>query len=66
MSVIKLHESVDGNTKFVVRNDLPHQMPVLAAINSKNHTPTHPHTHIRAYACAHTYKVNMVSWYLCG
>ena len=55
MSVIKLHESVDGKTKFVVRNDLPHQMPVLAAINFNNHPPTHPptHTHTRMRMCAH-------------
>jgi len=66
MSVIKLHESVDGKTKFVVRNVLPHQIPVLAAINSKNHIPTHvpPHTHTHARACVHTYKVNTVSWHL--
>ena len=62
MSVIKLHERVDGKTKFVVRNVLPHQMPVLAAINSKNHTHTHTHTRV------HTYKVNTVTltWRDCG
>jgi hypothetical protein len=46
-------------------------MPILAAINSKNHTthpPTHPHTHTHTHACAcaHTYKVNTVSWHLHG
>ena len=68
MSVIKLHESVDGKTKFVIRNVLPHQIPVLAAINSKNHIhpPTHTqtHTHTCVRACVHTYKVNTVSWHL--
>jgi hypothetical protein len=53
---VKLHESVEGKTKFVVRNVPPHQMPVLAAINSKNRTPTPPpHTHTRVCVrmCAH-------------
>jgi len=64
MSVVKLHESAEGKTKFVVRNFLPHQMPGLAAINSKNHTPTHPpppppththtHTHVREHVRTHT------------
>ena len=54
MSVIELHESVDGKTKFVVRNVLPHQTPILAATNSKNHIPLPPpHTHTRARARAH-------------
>lgn len=68
MSVIELHESVDGKTKFVVRNVLPHQTPILAATNSKNHIPLPPHTHTRACArvhtFVHTYKVNTVSWHL--
>jgi hypothetical protein len=72
--------SVEGKIKFVVRNVLPHQMPVLAAIKSKNHTSTQPtpppphthtHTHTRACVrmCAHIQGENnklALAWRDCG